>query len=366
MSRGRSLRAEARPAPIGAPCAGLAFCESSRAGGHTGALPPAQQGAVPLVVLRRGRRTTSDRASYAPRTSRAGSRGRRPSGPGGGSRRPPGDQQSIQIRAGCGDRRVIIVIILWRVGVHSCQVERRPTRRCRTTPTASRRSTSSPSPTASSCSPRCPRRRGPAAPPASSIRSTRSSPTSRSVYNKAKDTSVPDQVKSGNADFVHGAADARRRDRRHRQRDPARARQHRHGGSINAIAAETASSTPPTSSTSAMPLPQIYSALHAAGHPLQPDQRRPVRAQRRVGPAQLPGLSAARRTSPAPRPPSPPRACTATRSLGERRRHDAPDRGHEHHPGQPRPSFTLSFANGGTNNEHDVRCKVTVNGTNRP
>ena len=94
-------------------------------GGHTARLSPAQQGAVPLVVLRRGRRTTSDRASYDPphdvprRITRPSPIRPRRSAP---RRRPSGDQQSIQARRGVAIIVVIIVIVLVALLVHSCQV----------------------------------------------------------------------------------------------------------------------------------------------------------------------------------------------------------------------------------------------------
>jgi hypothetical protein len=58
-----------------------------------------------------------------PRTPpRSQPRRRRPSG---GGRRPPGDQQSIQARRGIAAAALLVVVILIALGVHSCQVSSR-------------------------------------------------------------------------------------------------------------------------------------------------------------------------------------------------------------------------------------------------
>src|SRR6185437_2418565 len=57
-----------------------------------------------------------------PRTSRTGPRGRRPSGPGGGGRRPPSEQQTIQVRRAVAIFAIIVAIILIAILVHGCQV----------------------------------------------------------------------------------------------------------------------------------------------------------------------------------------------------------------------------------------------------
>ena len=59
-----------------------------------------------------------------PRTPpRSQPRRRRPSGSGG--RRPPGNQQSIQARRGVAAAALLVVVILVALGVHSCQVSAR-------------------------------------------------------------------------------------------------------------------------------------------------------------------------------------------------------------------------------------------------
>src|ERR1700727_2017372 len=124
VSKGQALRAGAaapsRPLREMPSRAWLEFCESSRDGGH-----PAH---FHRHSKERYRLSFFDEVDEPPRpeprtrtTPRAGSRGRRPSGPGGGNRRPPGDPQAIQVRRGVAIVAIIIVIVLVAVGVHSCQ-----------------------------------------------------------------------------------------------------------------------------------------------------------------------------------------------------------------------------------------------------
>src|SRR6202012_4598464 len=117
VSERRSLRPQLQRNLF--PRAWLGFWESSRTGGHTADFHRHSK--------ERYRLSFCDEVDEPPRTeprttSRAGSRVRRPSGPGGGSRRPPGDQQAIQVRRAVAIVGILIVIGLVAGGGHGCQV----------------------------------------------------------------------------------------------------------------------------------------------------------------------------------------------------------------------------------------------------
>jgi hypothetical protein len=184
------------------------------------------------------------------------------------------------------------------------------------------------------------------------------------VYNKAKATSVPDQVKSGNADFVmalqmrvdgiKGIADGIQHALSSTATD----------ASINALAAETAKLYSSDVLYKSYALPQIYGALHAAGtrfSPINGDQFVPNVEW--VLPSFLAStlhvnVPGAQPTKAAPGLHG--HSLTSVSVAGTTLQTGATNTV----PASPVPTFTLSFSNGGTNNEHDVKCKVTVNGTN--
>jgi hypothetical protein len=184
------------------------------------------------------------------------------------------------------------------------------------------------------------------------------------VYNKAKDTSVPDQVKSGNGDFVmalrmrvDGIGGIANEIQPALSSTATRA-------SINAIAAETAKFYASDVLYKSYALPQIYGALHAAGtrfSPINGDQFVPnvewvlPSYLASVLHANVPGAPSAK-----PAPGLHGHSLTSVSVAGTTLQTGATNT----IPASPVPSFTLSFSNGGTNNERDVRCKVTVNGTN--
>jgi hypothetical protein len=118
----RSLRPGTPPQAVHAGLhASLPVCESSRSGGHTAGFH--------RFSKERYRLSFFDEVDEPPRTetrttprasSRSAPRRRRPSGTGG--RRPPGgDQQSIQVRRAIAIGAVLVVIVLIALGVHGCE-----------------------------------------------------------------------------------------------------------------------------------------------------------------------------------------------------------------------------------------------------
>jgi hypothetical protein len=184
------------------------------------------------------------------------------------------------------------------------------------------------------------------------------------VYDKAKAMSVPDQVRSGNGDLltalrmrvdgIGGIADSIQ----HVLSSTATQ------ASVNALAAEIARFYASDVLYKDYALPQIYAALHAAGtrfSPINGDQFLPnvewvqpsflaselhVNAPGAQPTKAAPGLHGHSLTS----------VSVAGTTLQTGATNTI--------PASPIPSFTLDFSNGGTNNEHNVKCKVTVNGTN--
>jgi hypothetical protein len=188
--------------------------------------------------------------------------------------------------------------------------------------------------------------------------------TEQQIYSKAKGASVPDQVRTGNTYFlwalkarvdgIQGIAN----EIEHALSSTATA------ASANALANETARFYASDVMYKDYALPQIYGALHAAGthfSPINGDQFLPYvgwvqpsfiahqlninvpSAQSNGKPA--PGLHGHSLTSVS--------ANGTTLTPG----------GTNTVAASPIPTFTLNFQNGGTNNEHNVRCKVSINGT---
>jgi hypothetical protein len=186
----------------------------------------------------------------------------------------------------------------------------------------------------------------------------------KSVLKKAKAASVPDQVSSGNADFVKalqmrvdgikGIADVIQ---------PALS-SNATQASVNAVAAEIAKFYASDVLYKDYALPQIYSALHAAGtrfSPINGDQFLPnvewvlpsfVATQLHVN---VPGAQPTKAT-----PGLHGHSLTSVSVDGTTLQTGATNTV----PASPIPTFTLDFSNGGTNNENNVKCKVTINGTN--
>src|SRR6202012_1783359 len=198
VSERRSLRPQLQRNLF--PRAWLGFCESSRTGGHTADFHRHSK--------ERYRLSFFDEVDEPPRpeprtrtTSRAGSRARRPSGPGGGSRRPPGDQQAIQVRRAVAIVAIIVVIVLVAVGVHSCQVSATNSALQDYTNSVSslnQQSVANGKQLFTALS---------EASGASSVTNVQQQINQvlhdeQTILKKAKGASVPDQVKSGNADFV--------------------------------------------------------------------------------------------------------------------------------------------------------------------
>ena len=186
----------------------------------------------------------------------------------------------------------------------------------------------------------------------------------KNVLKKAKATSVPDQVKSGNADFlmalqmrvdgIAGIAD---------EIQPALSSTATEA-QINALAAETAKLYASDVVYKSYALPQIYGALHAAGtrfSPINGDQFVPnvewVQPSFLASELHLnvPGAPSAK-----PTPGLHGHSLTSVSVAGTTLQTGATNT----IPASPVPTFTFTFSNGGTNNEHNVKCKVTVNGTN--
>ena len=144
---------------------------------------------------------------------------------------------------------------------------------------------------------------------------------SKNVYKKATDTSVPDQVKTGNADFlkalkmrVDGISDIAK------EIQPA----------LSSTATQAPSTRSPPRWRRFYASDVALQGLHAAAdlqraarrrHPLQPHQRRPVPAQRRVGAAQLHRLRAARERPGRPADQGRAGPARPLADVGQRRRH---------------------------------------------
>ena len=317
------------------------------------------QGAIPLVVLRRGGRPRTPPRTRTAQTPAIGDAGRR----------PPGDQQSIQARRAVAAVALLIVIILIALGVHSCQVsaaqqlaeglrQQRLVADPAVRPDRQR-----------SCSARWRAAAARRTRPASRTRSTRPGSARHAELSHARRPERPGPGQGGAAEPAADAADARRRDH---QRSPPRS--------------SPRSAPPParTRSTRSPPrwpvlrLRRALQGLHRHG-----DRRGAARApgsrsaaQRRVD--HRPAVPAQRAVADAELHRAP--SCTS------RCPHRAPRQGHARAarpsldsvsvagttlqtgstntiPASPAPTFTLNFTNGGTNNETNVVCKVSVTGT---
>jgi hypothetical protein len=304
----------------------------------------------------RTERRTTPRA-----TSRTGPRGRRPSGPGGG-RRPPNDQHAIQVRRLVAAAIIVVIIIVMALLIHSCQVS--------ATNSALQDYTNSVSSLNQQSAANGRQLFTQLAEAAGS-----SSPTNvrnglnqilnseQRIYKKAQATSVPDQVKSGNAYFlwalrarvdgIRGIAN----EIEHALSTAATA------ASVNALAVETAKFYASDVMYKDYALPQIYGALHAAGtrfSPINGDQFLPN--IKWLDPAFLGRTLNVNVPGAQPTKATPGLHGHSLDSVSVNGTALTPG-GTNAVPASPIPSFTLSFSNGGTNNEHNVKCKVAINGT---
>ncbi|MGZ4177904.1 MAG: hypothetical protein ACXVUX_16955 [Solirubrobacteraceae bacterium] len=188
--------------------------------------------------------------------------------------------------------------------------------------------------------------------------------TEKNIYSKAQDNSVPDQVKPGNADFlkalkmrVDGVANIAK------EIQPALSSSAT-PASVNSIATETARFYASDVLYKSYALPEIYGALHAAGtrfSPMNGDQFLPnvewvlpsfIASQLHIT---LPGTQPAK-----PAPGLHGHSLTSVSVDGTTLQTGSTNTV----PASPAPTFTLSFSNGGTNNETNVKCKVSINGSN--
>ena len=293
-------------------------------------------------------------------TSRGGPRGRRPSGPGGprgpGGRRPSGDQQTIQLR-----RAIAIVVVA--LLVHGCQVSATNSALQDYTNSVSSLNQQSAA-NGRQLFTQLGQAAGSSDPTTVQHGINSVLQSEQHVYNKATAMSVPDQVKTGNADFIKalkmrvdgisGIA---------KEIQPALSSTATQA-SVNALAGETAKFYASDVLYKSYALPEIYSALHAAGthfSPINGDQFLPsiewlspdflastlhVNVPGAQPTKATPGLHGHELTSVS--------VGTNTLATGGVTNTVA---------SSPIPTFTFSFLNGGTNNEHNVKCKVSVNGT---
>jgi hypothetical protein len=183
------------------------------------------------------------------------------------------------------------------------------------------------------------------------------------VYDKAKAASVPDQVRTGNnlflqalkmrVDGINGIAG------QIQQALSSTASQ----AEVNALATQTAKFYASDVLYKSYALPQIYGALHAAGtrfSPINGDQFLPyvdwvlpgfIAQQLHVN------VPSAQSSKPAPGLHG--HSLTSVSVNGT----TLSEGGTNTVAASPTPSFVFSFNNGGDNNEHNVHCKVTINGT---
>jgi hypothetical protein len=186
----------------------------------------------------------------------------------------------------------------------------------------------------------------------------------KKVYSKAQQASVPDQVKTGNASFlqalkmrVDGTANIAREIQSVLSSSATSA-------AVNALARETARLYASDVIYKDYALPEIYGALHAAGtrfSPINGDQFVPnvlwMQPTFLAGELHVtvPGLQP---TKPAPGLHG--HSLTSMSVDGTTLQTGSTNTV----PASPVPTFTLDFDNGGTNNETNVKCKVSINGSN--
>jgi hypothetical protein len=296
-----------------------------------------------------------------PRTSsRGGPRGRRPSGPGG--RRPSGgDQQAIQIRRAIALGALVVIILLIALGVHSCQVSAtnsalqdyaNSVSSLNSQSAANGKALFTTLGQASSAN-------------AQSVQNQINQTLSdeQQVQKKAKALSVPDQVKTGHSKFllalqmrVDGITNIAK------EIQPALAGTASQSA-VNNLAEETGVLYGSDVIYKRYALPEIYGALNAAGthfSPINGDQF--VTNVKWVDPAFIAQQMNINVPGAAPTKAAPGlhgHSLTSVSVDGTTLQTGSTNTV----PASPIPTFTLDFNNGGTNNESNVKCKVSINGS---
>jgi hypothetical protein len=309
-----------------------------------------------------------DEADDAPRTEprpsgrtarRPPSRGRRPSGSGG--RRPPGQQQAIQVRRAVALGALLVIVLLIALGIHSCDVSSTNTALQNYTTQVSSLNARS-AQTGARLFADLSHAAGAGNPTAVQNQINQARSDAQSQLKQAEGMSVPDQVKTGNQNFVQAL-----RMRADGISNIANDIQPALGTSatqsdINKIAAQTARFYASDVFYKNYAAPEIAAAVNAAGvrfSPLNGDQFVPDVQW------VLPSFIATRLHVAG--------ASTSTRPAPGIHGHRLDSvsvggttltpGGSATLPASPPPTFTLTFTNTGTNTETNVVCQVTVNGT---
>jgi hypothetical protein len=296
-----------------------------------------------------------------PRTSRAGPRGRRSSGSGG--RRPPGgEQQAIQVRRAIALGALVVIILLIALGVHSCQVSATNSALQDYANSFSSLNSQSASNGKSFFNTLGQASSANATNVQNQVNQTLTD--EKQVLSKAKALSVPDQVKTAHAKFVQalqmrvdGVGNIAK------QIQPALSG-NASQTAVNDLAAETAVLYGSDVIYKRYAVPELVGALHAAGtrfSPINGDQF--VTNVQWVLPSfiaqqlhiNVPG-AAPTHVAPGLHGHSLTSVSVAGTTLQTGSTNTV--------PASPIPTFTLDFNNGGTNNETNVKCKVTINGSN--
>jgi hypothetical protein len=343
----------------------LGFCESSRAGGHTADFHRHSKERYRLSFFDE----VDEPPRAEPRTPRTPSRARRPSGPRGprgprgpGGRRPSDDQQAIQLRRAIAIVVVIILIVVVALGVHSCQVSATNSALQDYTNSVSSLNQQSVA-NGKTLFTELAQASG-----AGNLTNVNNGINTilnneRRVYKKATEASVPDQVKTGNAFFLN-ALKMRVDGLFGISKDiqPALSSSATLA-SVNTLAADIARFYASDVVYIDYALPQIIGALHAAGtrfSPINHDQFLPNVAWTQPSfiakelSVSVPGAQPTKAT-----PGLHGHSLTSVSVDGTTLQTAATNTGHA----SPIPTFVFSFNNGGDNNEHNVKCKVSVNGT---
>ena len=306
-----------------------------------------------------------------PRTTpRAGPRGRRPSGPrgprgtgGSGGRRPSGgDQQTIQLRRAGAIVVIIIVIVLIAVLVHGCQVNATNSALQNYTNSVSSLNQQSAA-NGRQLFTQLGQASGASSPITVQQQVNQVLHSEQQLYQKAQGLSVPDQVKTGNADFqramkmrVDGLTGISKEIQPALSSTATKA-------NVNSIAEENAKFYASDVLYKSYALPEIASALNAAGtHFSPPNGDQFLTSIEWLSPTfvastlhvNVPG-SQSTKVAPGLHGHSLTSVSVGTNTLQEGVTNTV--------AANPIPTFTLDFNNGGTNNEHNVRCSVKINGT---
>ena len=293
-------------------------------------------------------------------TSRAGSRGRRTSGSGG--RRPPGgDQQAIQVRRVIALGALVVIVVLIALGVHSCQVSATNSALQDYANSVSSLNSQSAANGKSLFTTLAQASSANATNVQNEINQTLTD--EKQVLSKAKALSVPDQVKTANSKFllalqmrVDGVGNIAK------EIQPALAGTASQTA-VNNLAAETARLYGSDVIYKSYAVPELVGALHAAGTPFSP-----INGDQFVTNVQwvLPSFIAEQLhvnvPGAAPTKIAPGlhgHSLTSVSVDGTTLQTGSTNTV----PSSPIPTFTLDFNNGGTNNETNVKCKVSINGS---